>query len=185
MLFFEGYAPLALRWRCGSGMTLPHSTQLTLPAFRSSTGTQSEIMRLCIQAHGRLTRSGCWACVDSLKFTMHLRVTVGSRFRLVWWGYSRIVVEALSTRTGLSCRIDTTSNVVVCTTGGKGSAACFVQKSKKAVIRNQKRKGCTCLSLHNSELRTFTPRVPAESRTGPAPHSFSYASFRESLHGRC
>ena len=50
-------------------MTPPHSTQLTLPTFRSSTETQSEIMRLCVQAHGRLFESGI-AASDSLKLMM-------------------------------------------------------------------------------------------------------------------
>ncbi len=173
-------------------MTPPHSTQRTLPAFCSSTETQSENMRLCVQAQRRRVGSGYKACSDTLKFMMHFRVTVGFSFRLIWWSYSRTLVKALSTRTGFSCRIDTTSNVVVCTIGGKRSAACFVQKSKKAVIRNQKRKGCTCLSLHNSELSTqdsglitFTPQVPVVLRTGPAPHWFSCASFQEFSHGRC
>lgn len=98
-------------------MTLPHSTQLTLPAFCSATETQYEIMRLCVQVPGRLFESGI-AASDSWKLMMRSQVTVGSRFRLVWRDYGRIVAEALSTRAGLSCRIDTTSNVVVCTTEG-------------------------------------------------------------------
>ena len=46
------YAPLANHWRCGSGMTPPHSIQRTLPALCSSSETQSEIRRLCVQTQG-------------------------------------------------------------------------------------------------------------------------------------
>ena len=45
----RGYAPLAFCWRCGLGMTLPHSTHRTLPASCSSSETESEIRRLCAQ----------------------------------------------------------------------------------------------------------------------------------------
>ena len=48
----RGYVPLAFRWRCGSEMTLSHSTQRTMPAWRSFFEAQLEIMRLCIQARG-------------------------------------------------------------------------------------------------------------------------------------
>ena len=67
------YVPLASRWRCGSGMTPPHSTQRTLPVLCSSSETQSEIRRLCIQAQGGLIGNGCGACPDSSRFTVHLR----------------------------------------------------------------------------------------------------------------
>jgi hypothetical protein len=50
------YVSLASRWRCGSGMTLPHSKQCTLPALCSSSETQSEIRRLCVQVEGGLIR---------------------------------------------------------------------------------------------------------------------------------
>jgi hypothetical protein len=119
ILPFRHYTPLASRWECGSEMTPPHSTQRTLPAFCSSTETQYEIMRLCVQAQGRLIGSGCTACSDTVKFTIHFRVTVGFSFRLVWRSYSRTLVKALSTRTGFSCQIDTTSNVVVVRQQGK------------------------------------------------------------------
>jgi hypothetical protein len=166
-------------------MTLPHSTQLTLPAFCSSTGTQYEIMRLCVQAHGGLTSSGCWACVDSLKFTLHLRLTVGFRFRLVRRGYSRCVVEALSTKTGLSCRID---NRALSWFVRQSEERCCMFSGEVAEDRDQDShvwQAHTGLFPFTSASRTFTPRAPAGLRSGPAPHSFSCASFRESLHGKC
>lgn len=43
------YVPMDTRWRYGSRMTLPHSTQRTLPASCSSSVTRSEIRRLCVQ----------------------------------------------------------------------------------------------------------------------------------------
>jgi len=46
-------------------------------------------------------------------------INVRSVGRLVWQGYSRILLEALSTRPVFSCRIDKTCNVVVCTTEGR------------------------------------------------------------------
>lgn len=54
----RNYVPLASCWRCGSGMMLPHSTQRTLPASCSSSVTQSEIRRLCIQAQSGLNGRG-------------------------------------------------------------------------------------------------------------------------------
>jgi hypothetical protein len=50
-------------------MTPPHSTQSTFPALRSSSETQSEITRLCVQAEGGLIGSGRGACSGSLRFT--------------------------------------------------------------------------------------------------------------------
>ena len=67
------YVPLDSRWRCGSGMTPPHSTQRTLPALCSSSKTQSEIRRLCVQVQGGLIVRDCGACPDPSMFTVHLR----------------------------------------------------------------------------------------------------------------
>jgi len=64
------YVALASRWRWGSRMTPPHSTQRTLPALCSSSETQSEIRRLCVQVQGGLIVSGCGACPDSSRFTV-------------------------------------------------------------------------------------------------------------------
>ena len=50
----RGYVPLAFRWRCGSGMTLSHSTQRTMPVSCSSSETESEIRRLCVHVRGGL-----------------------------------------------------------------------------------------------------------------------------------
>ena len=66
------YVSLDSRWRCGSGMTLPHSTQCTLPALRSSSETQSEIRRLCLQAAGGLNGKVCWTSPGFSRFTVHL-----------------------------------------------------------------------------------------------------------------
>ena len=67
------YVPLDSRWRCGSGMTLPHSTQRTMPALCSSSETQSEIRRLCAQVQGGFIVRDCGACPDLSMFTVHLR----------------------------------------------------------------------------------------------------------------
>jgi len=67
------YVPLASRWRCGSGTTPPHSTQRTLPALCSSSETQSEIRRLCVQLQGGLIGRVCGARPDSSRLTVHLR----------------------------------------------------------------------------------------------------------------
>ncbi len=72
----RGYVPLAFRWRCGSGMTLSHSTQRTMPASCSSSVTGMEIMRLCIQARGGFVGRDCRARPDCPRFMMHLQ---GSR----------------------------------------------------------------------------------------------------------
>ena len=69
----EGYVPLDSRLRCGSGMTLPHSTQCTLPALCSSSETQSEIRRLCLQVAGGLIGNVCGARPGSSRFMVHLR----------------------------------------------------------------------------------------------------------------
>jgi hypothetical protein len=66
------YVSLDSRWRCGSGMTLPHSTQCTLPALCSSSETQSEIRRLCLQIAGGLNGKVCWTGPGFSRFTMHL-----------------------------------------------------------------------------------------------------------------
>ncbi len=66
------YVSLDSRWRCGSGMTLPHSTQCTLPALCSSSETQSDIRRLCVQVAGGLIGRVCGARPDSSRFTAHL-----------------------------------------------------------------------------------------------------------------
>ena len=66
------YVVLASRWRWGSGMTPSHSTQRTLPALCSSSETQSEIRRLCIQVQGGLIGRGCGARPDSSRFTVLL-----------------------------------------------------------------------------------------------------------------
>ena len=50
----RGYVPLAFCWRCGLGMMPPHSTQRTMPAPCSSSETESEITRLCVQVRGGL-----------------------------------------------------------------------------------------------------------------------------------
>ena len=68
----KDYAPLAFHWRWGSRMTLPHSTQRTLPALCSSSETQSEMRRLCVQAQGELIESGCAVRLDSSRFIVHL-----------------------------------------------------------------------------------------------------------------
>src|SRR6185295_743752 len=73
------YVSLDSRWRCGSGMTLPHSTQCTLPALCSSSETQSEIRRLCRQIAGGVIGSVCGAGPDFSRFTVHLRDA--SRYR--------------------------------------------------------------------------------------------------------
>ena len=52
----------------------------------------------------------------------HVDHEIGSSAR-VCGSYSRVVVDALSTHLGLFCRIDTTSNVVVCTAEAGGRAA--------------------------------------------------------------
>jgi hypothetical protein len=52
------YVLLDPRWRCGSSMTLPHSTQRTLPASSSSSVTPSEMRRLCVQLWGGLFERG-------------------------------------------------------------------------------------------------------------------------------
>jgi hypothetical protein len=54
-------------------MTPPHSTQSTFPALRSSSETQSEITRLCVQAEGGLIERVRGACPDPSMFTVHLR----------------------------------------------------------------------------------------------------------------
>lgn len=69
----RGYVPLAFRWRCGSGMTLSHSTQRTMPASCSSSVTRMEIMRLCIQARGGFVGRDCRARPDCSRFMMHLQ----------------------------------------------------------------------------------------------------------------
>ena len=69
------YVPLTSSWRCGSGITPPHSTQRTLPALCSSSETESEISRLCVQVQGGLIGRGCGACPGFLKSTAHLRHT--------------------------------------------------------------------------------------------------------------
>ncbi len=53
-------------------MRLPHSTQRTLPASCSSSETQSEIRRLCVQALEGLIRGVRGACLDRSGFTVHL-----------------------------------------------------------------------------------------------------------------
>ena len=53
-------------------MTLPHSTQCTLPALCSSSETQSEISRLCLQVAGGLIGKVCGARPGFSRFTMHL-----------------------------------------------------------------------------------------------------------------
>ena len=72
----RGYVSLVFRWRCGSGMTLSHSTQRTMPASCSSSVTRMEIMRLCIQARGGFVGRDCSARPDCSRFMMHLQ---GSR----------------------------------------------------------------------------------------------------------
>ena len=72
----RGYTPLSFRWRCGSGMTPPHSTHRTLPASCSSSETQSEIRRLCVQARGGFVGRDCSARPDCPRFMVHLQ---GSR----------------------------------------------------------------------------------------------------------
>jgi hypothetical protein len=66
------YVFLHSRWRCGSGMTLPHSTQCTLPALCSSSETQSEIRRLCLQVAGGLNGKVCWIDPGFSRFMVHL-----------------------------------------------------------------------------------------------------------------
>ena len=68
----KDYASLAFHWRWGSRMTLPHSTQRTLPALCSSSETQSEMRRLCVQAQGGLIESGCAVRLESSRFIVHL-----------------------------------------------------------------------------------------------------------------
>jgi hypothetical protein len=53
-------------------MMPPHSTQRTLPALCSSSETQSEIRRLCVQAQGGVIGSGCAIRPDSSRFIVHL-----------------------------------------------------------------------------------------------------------------
>lgn len=50
----------------------PHSTHRTLPASCSSSVTQSEMRRLCVQAQGGLIGRDCGARSDPLRFTVHL-----------------------------------------------------------------------------------------------------------------
>ena len=66
------YVPLDSHWRCGSGTMLPHSTQRTLPARCSSSETESEIRRLCVQAWGGFFGRGVGACPGPSIFTMLL-----------------------------------------------------------------------------------------------------------------
>ena len=66
---------VGVRWRCGSGMTLSHSRQRTLPASCSSGAQQSEIRRLCVQVRGGLNGRRLGACSDPSTFTGHLRGT--------------------------------------------------------------------------------------------------------------
>ena len=72
----RGYVPLVFGWRCGSGMTLSHSTQRTMPLPCSSSETQSEIRRLCVQARGGFVGMDCSARPDCPRFMVHLH---GSR----------------------------------------------------------------------------------------------------------
>ena len=67
------YVSLDSRWRSGSGMMPPHSTQRTFPALRSSSETQSEITRLCVQAEGGLIERVWGSCPDLSRFTVQLR----------------------------------------------------------------------------------------------------------------
>lgn len=69
----RGYVPYSSHWRCGSGMTHPHSTHRTLPARCSSSETQSEIRRLCVQAWGGFIGGDCRARPDCSGFMAHLR----------------------------------------------------------------------------------------------------------------
>ena len=69
----RGYVPLAFRWRCGSGMTLPHSTHRTLSASCSSSVTRMEIMRPCIQVRGGFVGRDCSARPDCPRFMVHLQ----------------------------------------------------------------------------------------------------------------
>lgn len=66
------YVPLAFRWRSGSGTTPLHSTHRTLPALCSSSVTQSEMRRLCVQAQRGLSGTDCGACFDPSRFTVYL-----------------------------------------------------------------------------------------------------------------
>jgi hypothetical protein len=61
------------RWRCGSGTMPPHSTHRTVPALCSSSVTQSEIRRLCVQAPGGLIGRDCGARLEPSRFTVHLQ----------------------------------------------------------------------------------------------------------------
>ena len=58
-------------------MTPPHSIQRTLPAWCSSSVTESEIRRLCVQAQGGLIGSGYGTCPDSLRSTVTSGTQVG------------------------------------------------------------------------------------------------------------
>src|SRR5205085_4706368 len=91
-------------------------------------------------------------------------------------GYSRVVVEALSNEVGFPCRIGSIATVVICTTQATGMppAAFRVPGVQRG---NRRRWG--------SMLNIITRRGPSVSRTGPAPHWLSDASFRESVPGRC
>jgi hypothetical protein len=59
--------------------------------------------------------------------------------RLVCVTYSRLVLEALSTHLGFFCRIDTTSNIIICTTEAGGG-----------VLRT---------SVSSPDLREYRPRM--------------------------
>lgn len=76
------YVSLDSLWRCGSGMTLPHSTQCTLPALCSSSETQSEIRRLCRQVAGGLIGNVCGARPGFSRFTMHLWDAIRYRWQM-------------------------------------------------------------------------------------------------------
>jgi hypothetical protein len=54
-------------------MTLPHSTQRTLPASCSSFVTPSETRRPCVQMRGGLVGRVCETRPDSSWLTVHLR----------------------------------------------------------------------------------------------------------------
>lgn len=79
--------------RPGSGTMLPHSTHRTLPALCSSSVTQSEMRRLCLQAQRGLSGMDCGAGLDPSRFTVYL--WDGKQELRADWRYPNSLVYAM------------------------------------------------------------------------------------------
>src|SRR6266513_700257 len=94
--------------------------------------------------------------------------------------YNRVVVGALSTNAGFSCRIDTSSKVVVWTTRTRGISDCSARKPERAGIRDQKAAGLyrhirfQLRSLNSTILllESLSYHVPGQFRIGLHAHLF-------------